>query len=175
MTSAIQNTSYNRVNTPMALDAHVWVVKDNKIIDLTTDAHVDMAFQLGYRLVYFPYPKEKSDEVVNSRINSLKERNSARGRTWDEWLDNMETLLSTNIKSNDCIQSSIVYQARNGGEIMAGCFGTYLPSSDKVFWLFGHPDDPEWMKPKNSTSKSKYTYLTQVTLDLIWDDRTPVI
>jgi hypothetical protein len=172
--TSIQNNVFKRVHNNVVIDSHLWVVKDGMIIDLTTNVFVDSAIKLGNRLVYFPYSKEKSDEIVNSRINVLKEQTSARGITWDEWLDYFESELLTNKKHTDCVQSSIIYNARNGGEIVAGCFGTYDEIMDKVFWLFGHPDDPEWLKPKGYISDGKYDYLTPITPDLIWDVRTPV-
>jgi hypothetical protein len=172
--TSINNNIFKRVHSNIVIDAHFWVVKDGKIIDLTTNVFVDMAIKLGKRLVYFPYSKEKSDEIVNSRIKILKDLTLAKGITWDEWLDYFETELRNNKKTTDCVQSSIVYNARNGGEIMAGCFGTYDITIGKVFWLFGHPDDPEWVKPKGHISDHKYDYLTPITPDLIWDERTPV-
>ncbi len=172
--TSINNNVFKRVHSNIVIDAHFWVMKDGKIIDLTTKVFVDAAIKLGNRLVYLPYSKEKSNEIVNSRINLLKDRTLAKGITWEEWLDYFESELRSNKKHTDCVQSSIVYNARNGGEIIAGCFGIYDITIGKVFWLFGHPDDPEWIKPRGYISDGKYDYLTSITPDLIWDERTPV-
>lgn len=85
-------------SNPMSLDAHLWVVKDGKIIDLTTNTFVNAALYLDKRIVYLPYPKEKRDEIVNYFINLLKEKNKAIGRSWNEWLDIFEYKLQINTK-----------------------------------------------------------------------------
>lgn len=168
----MSNKPLKRISNKLVLDGHLWVVKDDKIIDLTTDSFVKAALFLDKRIVYLPYPKEKRDEIVNYFTNSLKQKNSEKGRTWDDWLDLFEHELYFNKKDTDCINSSIVYHARNGGEIIAGCFGFYNKESDNVSWFYGHPHDTEWLKTKNSNSKRYYTN-TSVTPDLIWDERTP--
>ena len=162
-------------HSSMALDAHLWVVKEGKIIDLTTDVWVERAKECGGRLVYKPYPKEKSDMVVNQQIDELKRTNAARGNSWETWLTGIERMLANpdNTNSFDCVQSSIVYQHRNGGEIVAGMFGIWRPQTNKIHWQFGHPDETEWWRPQQMTAAGLKTYPTPITPDLIWDTRTP--
>lgn len=51
------------------------------------------------RIVYLPYPKEKSDEIINYFINLINIKNEERGRSWSEWLDLMEYELHVNKKT----------------------------------------------------------------------------
>lgn len=50
----------------------------------------------------------------------------------------------------------------------------YDKEFNNISWLFGHPDNPEWLKNKNSES-TKFYKNTNITPDLIWDERTPLI
>lgn len=167
----MSNESLKRITSQNVLNGHLWVVKDDKIVDLTTNNFVKAALLLDKKIVYLPYPIQKSDEVVNYFVNLLKQKNSEKGRTWDEWLDLFERELRINKKDTDCINSSIIYHARNGGKIIAGCFGMYNKDSDNITWLYGHPHDTEWLKPKNNESNTYYRN-TPITPDLIWDERT---
>lgn len=124
----------------MPVDIHFWVMHNGVIVDKTIELPKIMATMMGGKqLVYLPYPADITKKIVEDAIKSSTEKGAKKGKTFKQMLD--EGKSGNNDNAYNCIASSICYAYHNGGDIQVGCFG-FLDKSNKINWLFGHPDNP---------------------------------
>ena len=122
------------------VDLHFWVVKNGEIIDksLSSKFKKMLGYIGGQQLVYYPYPEEINNRIVEEEKEVCKKRMTESGTTWEKRLE--EGRDGSNDGLFKCIASSFCYAYWNGGKVQVGCCG-FKTKDGKIQWLYSHPDN----------------------------------
>ena len=164
-------------NSEKIIDGHFWVEYKGKNIDLTMDQTAERIKRNGHRLVYLPVSVEDGLGFFNYQMEETKKRHLAKGYIWEEWLeDAIQNYENGLLGDFDCLQGAVVLKHKYGDEatIRYGQIGALKPDG-KIYWYFGHPDEPKemWEKTQGSTDYIRTETEPSRHPNLIYDPRTP--